>query len=134
MNSDAFLKPGALALSVEHMEKNPNAGLGGARLVGRDGSWQPGARMFPSTLNDLLMMSGLAANYPASQFFGRADRTWANPSEPAAVDWVPGAYSIIRKDVLDRIGGFDQRFFLYYEEVDLCRRIKAAGYRDLVLA
>jgi GT2 family glycosyltransferase len=128
LNSDAFLKPGALALSVEHMEKNPMAGLGGARLVGRDGSWQPAARMFPSPLNDLLMMSGLAANYPTSQFFGRADRTWADPSEAAVVDWVPGAYSIIRKDVLNRIGGFDQRFFLYYEEVDLCRRIRAAGY------
>ncbi len=128
LNSDAFLRPGALALSVAHMEKNPTVGLGGARLVGRDGSWQPAARMFPSTLNDLLMMSGMAANYPASPFFGRADRTWANPDEEAAVDWVPGAYSIIRKDVLEQIGYFDERFFLYYEEVDLCRRIRAAGY------
>jgi GT2 family glycosyltransferase len=128
LNSDALLTPGALPLSVMHMEENPAVGLGGARLVGRDGSWQPAARMFPSPLNELLMMSGLAANYPDSHFFGRADRTWANPGEAAAVDWVPGAYSIIRKDVLDRVGYFDERFFLYYEEVDLCRRIRAAGY------
>jgi GT2 family glycosyltransferase len=129
LNSDAFLGAGALLLSVAHMEKNPAAGLGGARLLGRDGSWQPAARMFPSPLNELLMISGLAASYPASRFLGRADRTWADPGDAAAVDWVPGAYSIIRKEVLDRVGYFDERFFLYYEEVDLCRRIRSAGYQ-----
>lgn len=128
LNSDAFLGPDALPLSVRHMEKNLTVGLGGGRLVGRDGFWQPAARMFPSPLNEFLMMSGLAANYPRSRLLGRADRTWADPSEAAAVDWVPGAYSIVRKDILDQVGYFDERFFLYYEEVDLCRRITAAGY------
>jgi GT2 family glycosyltransferase len=128
LNSDAFLAPNALALSVEHMEDNSAAGLGGARLVGRDDSWQPAARMFPSPLNDLLMISGLAARYPRSHLLGRADRTWADPGQPATVDWVPGAFSIIRREALDRVGYFDERFFLYYEEVDLCRRIKEAGY------
>jgi GT2 family glycosyltransferase len=128
LNSDAFLGPNALALSLAHMENNPKAGLGGARLIGRDGSWQPAARMFPSPLNDWLMISGLAGRYPRSRFYGRADRTWADPGDAAVVDWVPGAYSIIRKGVLDRVGYFDERFFLYYEEVDLCRRIAAAGY------
>jgi GT2 family glycosyltransferase len=128
LNSDAFVEPNALPLSVMHMEANPAVGLGGARLIGRDGSWQPAARMFPSPLNDLLMLSGLAARYPRSRFLGRADRTWADPGKAAAVDWVPGAYSIIRKEVLDRVGYFDDRFFLYYEEVDLCRRIRTAGY------
>ena len=129
LNSDAFLAPGALALSVTHMEDDSTAGVGGARLVGRDDSWQPAARMFPSLLNDLLMMSGLAAHYPRSHVLGRADRTWADPGEAAPVDWVPGAFSIIRKEALDRVGYFDERFFLYYEEVDLCRRIKDAGYQ-----
>jgi GT2 family glycosyltransferase len=49
--------------------------------------------------------------------------------EPADVDWVPGAFSIVRRDLLARIGDFDEAFFLYYEEVDLCRRIRAAGLR-----
>jgi GT2 family glycosyltransferase len=128
LNSDAFLRPDALPLAVMHMEKNPAVGLGGGCLVARDGGWQPAARMFPSPLNDLLGMSGLAASFPQSRFLGRADRTWADPHEATAVDWVPGAFSIIRKDVLDQIGNFDERFFLYFEEVDLCRRIMAAGY------
>jgi len=126
LNSDAFLRPGALAMSIEHMDASPRVGLAGGRLVGRDGSWQPSARMYPSTLNNLLLMSGLPAKFPKSRLLGRMDRTWADPLRPAQVDWVPGAYSIIRRSVLDRIGFFDERFFLYYEEVDLCRRVTAA--------
>ena len=129
LNSDAFPRPLALPKAVAHMDADPNIGLGGAWLVGRDDSWQPSARLFPSPLNDFLTLSGLAARFPKSHFFGRVDRTWADPGEPADVDWVPGAFSIIRRDVLEQVGSFDEAFFLYYEEVDLCRRIKAAGYK-----
>lgn len=128
LNSDAFVEEGALSLSVRKMDEQPHVGLASGRLVGRDGTWQPSARMFPSVTNELLTLSGLGDRYPHSRFFGRMDRTWADPMEPAEVDWVPGAYSIIRREALERIGYFDQRFFLYYEEVDLCLRIKEAGY------
>lgn len=129
LNSDAFLKPGVLRDSVKLMEQHPRCGLAGARLISRDGEDQPSARSFPSPLNDLLTISGLSAMYPKSKFFGRVDRTWADPSIPCEVDWVPGAYSVIRKDVLDQVGFFDEKFFLYYEEVDLCKRIKNAGWQ-----
>lgn len=128
LNSDAFLKPGVLPLSVHKMDADPRIGIGGARLVGRDGSWQPSGRLFPSLVNDFLTISGLSARRPHSRFFGRFDRTWASQDEAAEVDWVPGAYSIIRREVLEKVGFFDEVFFLYYEEVDLCRRTKAAGY------
>jgi GT2 family glycosyltransferase len=128
LNSDAFLKPMALRRSIDYMDADPRIGLGGARLIGADGGWQPSCRMFPSPLNDFLSMSGLAAKFPKSRFFGRQDHTWADGNVPADADWVPGAYSIIRRSVLEEVGYFDERFFLYYEEVDLCRRIKNAGY------
>ncbi len=128
LNSDAFVEEGALPLSVRKMDEQPRVGLASGRLVGRDGSLQPSARMFPSVTNELLTLSGLGDRYPHSRFFGRMDRTWADPMEAAEVDWVPGAYSIIRREALQRIGYFDRRFFLYYEEVDLCLRIKEAGY------
>lgn len=128
LNSDAFLTEGALERSVYHMTADQKAGLGGGRLVGRDGSWQPSARKFPTILDDLIVRSGLAARFPHSRFFGRFDRTWASIMEPAEVDWVPGAYSIIRADALAVAGPFDPRFFLYCEEVDLCKRIKQLGY------
>jgi len=128
LNSDAFVKPGVLQLSIEHMDQNPRVALAGGRLVGRDGSWQPSARMFPSYLNDLLIMTGLSDRYPKSRFFGRVDQTFVDQSLPMPTDWVPGAYSIIRRETLENIGYFDSKFFLYYEEVDLCRRFKMAGY------
>ncbi|HEU4414450.1 MAG TPA: glycosyltransferase family 2 protein [Candidatus Angelobacter sp.] len=129
LNSDAFLHSGALLRAIDHMEQQPSVGLGGAKLVGRDGSWQPSARMFPSVLNEFLSLTGLSARFAKSRVFGRQDRTWADQLTPCAVDWVPGAFAIIRRDVLEQIGYFDEAFFLYYEEVDLCRRIKQAGYK-----
>ncbi|HVW85535.1 MAG TPA: glycosyltransferase family 2 protein [Bryobacteraceae bacterium] len=128
LNSDAFLQPGSLRLSIRHMDAEPRVGWGGSRLIGRDGSWQASARMFPSPLNDLLRISGLAAKFPASRFFGREDHTWEDQSRPIDADWVPGAFGIIRGEALRKIGYFDENFFLYYEEVDLCRRLKKAGY------
>jgi hypothetical protein len=129
LNSDAFFPPGLLEDAVGRMDDAPDVGLAGAMLIGRDGIQQPSARLFPSLLNDALCLTGLSSRYPKSRFFGRADRTWADPLKEADIDWVPGAFSIIRRDVLERVGYFDERFFLYYEEVDLCLRIKAAGYK-----
>jgi len=85
--------------------------------------------MFPGILSDFLVMTGLAHKFQKSRFFGRFDRTWADPMQPAEVDWVPGAFSIIRTETLRRVGFFDPDFFLYSEEVDLCRRIQSAGYK-----
>ncbi len=128
LNSDAFFSTGALALAVKHMDEQPECGLGGCRLVGRDGESQPSSRCFHTVTNDAVVLSGLAAKFPKSRFFGRFDRTWANPLEPATVDWVPGAFSILRPAMLEKIGLFDTNFFLYYEEVDLCLRFRRAGF------
>jgi GT2 family glycosyltransferase len=129
LNSDAFLRPDSLQRAIAHMDSQPEVGLGGGRLIGQTETWQPSARCFPSLLNEFLCLSGLASRYPKSKFFGRFDRTWSEAMEPAEVDWVPGAFSIIRPDALKKVGFFDEDFFLYYEEVDLCRRFKAAGYK-----
>lgn len=131
LNSDAFLRPDALRLAIDHMDGNPEVGLAGGRLIGPTEAWQPSARSFPSLLNDFLTLSGLANRFSRSRFFGRADRTWSDPLKPAEVDWVPGAFSIIRREALAAAGNFDEDFFLYYEEVDLCQRIKAHGYKVL---
>jgi GT2 family glycosyltransferase len=128
LNSDAFLSAGCLRTARDHMNAHPRVALAGARLVSRDFSWQPSARMFPHVITDALVLTGLAAKYPKSRFFGHFDRTWADPLQPSQADWVPGAFAIIRVEVLHEVGFFDPRFFMYGEEVDLCRRIKEAGH------
>lgn len=129
LNPDAFLAGDTLTRAVHLMAADTGVGLAGGLLVGRNGEHEPSARQFPSVLNDLLTLSGLADKFPRSRLFGRFNRTWADPQQAADVDWVPGAFAIIRNSVLKQIGFFDERFFLYFEEVDLCRRIKNAGYR-----
>jgi len=131
LNSDAWLHPGALRLAIQHMDSDSTAGVGGARLVGPQGQWQPSARAFPTLWHVFVVLSGLASRFPRSRIFGAFDRTWASPDLPAEVDWVPGAFSIMRREALAQIGLFDPQFFLYCEEVDLCRRIKAKGFRVL---
>ncbi len=128
LNSDAFLSDGALERAIAHMEARPQCAMGGALLVGRDGEVQPSARMFHSVWRDAVVLSGLAAKFPRSKVFGGFDRTWADVREAASVDWVPGAFAILRPEALKKVGIFDPAFFLYYEEVDLCMRLKNAGY------
>ena len=127
LNSDAFFVPGSLKLAIKHMDDAPGVALGGCKLIGRDGSWQPSSRCFHSVLGDAIVLTGLAARFPKSRFFGRFDRTWADELKPTRVDWVPGAFCIIRPEALAKVGLFDPAFFLYYEEVDLCRRMHQAG-------
>jgi len=131
LNSDAFFQAGALRRAIDHMDADATVGIGGARLVSRDGAWQPSARTFHSLWIDAIVLTGLASRFPRSRIFGAPDRTWADPEQAASVDWVPGAFSILRREALQKTGLFDPAFFLYYEEVDLCRRVKAAGYQVL---
>ena len=131
LNSDAFFHPGALRLAIEHMDADATVGVGGARLVGPKGEWQPSARAFPTLWHVFVVLSGLASRYPKSRVFGAFDRTWVSADLAAEVDWVPGAFSIMRREALEKTGLFDPQFFLYCEEVDLCRRIQAHGFRIL---
>ena len=131
LNSDAFFHSGALRAAIVHMDADATAGVGGARLVGPKGEWQPSARAFPTLWHVFVVLSGLASRYPKSRVFGAFDRTWASADLAAEVDWVPGAFSIMRREALAKTGLFDPEFFLYCEEVDLCRRIKANGFRVL---
>jgi len=128
LNPDALLEAGALHKALAHMAANPGIGMGGGRLLDREGREQPSARLYPSLLNEALVISGLASRFPKSKFFGRFDRTWDDSGQPARVDWVPGAFALIRKTALEAAGAFDERFFLYYEEVDLCLRFQKAGW------
>jgi len=128
INSDAFFFPGMLARAIQHMDDAPNCAIGGAKLLYRSGKWQPSSRTFHSLGVDFAVLTGLSDYFPKSKIFGRINRTFADLEQPAKVDWITGAFLILRPSTLAEVGLFDPAFFLYYEEVDLCLRMKEAGY------
>jgi GT2 family glycosyltransferase len=125
LNTDAFVAPDTLKKSLAYMDSHPECGILGVRLEGRDGKLQPCARYFPTPWNVFLERTGL------DRFFKNVrlvdDMEWDHRSERRC-DWVVGCYYLARKTVIDQIGLFDPRFFLYGEEVDHCFRAKKAGW------
>lgn len=128
LNSDALLTKNALSRSLSYMDKNLKIGVLGGKLKNPDGTTQPSARMLPSPINKILHVTGLASRYSGSRWFGRADFSWWDYSKPLSVGWVVGAFFLIRKETLKEIGLLDERYFLYFEEIDFCLRVRRAGW------
>lgn len=128
LNSDAFLCEGVLESTIGYMENNPQVGILGCMLTDPDGTPQPSARMQPSALNKFLVITGLSSRFPGSRIFGRADFSWWDHSRPRRVGWVVGAYFLIRSETITAIGMLDERYFLYFEEIDYCRAAQKSGW------
>lgn len=126
LNTDAFVSPDTLLKTLSFMDSNPQCGILGVKLVGEDGSLQPCCRYFPTPWNVFLMGTGLDRFFPNTRLVD--DMKWDH-SRIRECDWVPGCYYLTRKQLVDQIGLFDPRFFLYYEEVDHCRRAHQAGWK-----
>ena len=126
LNSDAFPAPDAIGVLVRHLAANPQAGFAGSHIHGTDGVPHLTSFRFPSILGEFEAAARIG---PISRLLRRHAIAIPIPDRTIAVDWLAGASLMMRMDVLDRIGLFDERFFLYYEETDLCRRLAAAGYQ-----
>jgi GT2 family glycosyltransferase len=125
LNTDAFVAPDTLPKTVHFMDAHPQCGVLGVKLVGEDGSLQPCCRYFPTPWNVFLASTGLARLFPRTRLVD--DMSWDHASVREC-DWVPGCYYLVRREVIDRIGLFDPRYFLYCEEVDHCRAVRRAGW------
>jgi GT2 family glycosyltransferase len=128
LNTDAFVSPDTLCRTLAYMEANPRCGILGAQLVGRDGAPQPSARYFPTPWNLFLARTGLARFFPRTRL---VDNPQWRLREATRCDWVPGCYYLVRREVIDEVGLFDPRYFLYYEEVDHCFAARRAGWEVL---
>lgn len=129
LNPDAYVKPGAIGNAIKFMESHPDCGLCGGRLVNSNEVLDPSARRFPNSLYKFFTISGLSDNYSSSRFFGRGDFKYFDHKSIKEVDWVPGTFSICRRKTLNQLGLFDERFYMYFEETDLCLRIKRTGWK-----
>ncbi|HZS71939.1 MAG TPA: glycosyltransferase family 2 protein [Candidatus Acidoferrum sp.] len=127
LNPDTIIHEGALDSWVRFADQHPEAGAFGCRVYGADGSYQESARPFPTVWRDLLAALCLRPLAMISKRFV-SDRYWGwNGDSEREVDWQCGCCLLVRGGVLKRLGGFDEQFFYYYEEVDLCRRIWNSG-------
>jgi GT2 family glycosyltransferase len=125
INTDAFVAPDTLPLTVAYMDAHARCGVLGVKLVGRDGALQPSCRYDPTPWNLFLAATGMGRFFPRTRLVD--DMTWDHASVREC-DWVPGCYYLVRSEVIARVGLFDPRFFMYYEEVDHCRAVRKAGF------
>jgi GT2 family glycosyltransferase len=125
LNTDAFVSPETLSNTIRFMEANPRCGILGVKLVGEDGALQPSCRYFPTPWNEFLASTGLTNIFSRTRLVD--DMSWDHLSVREC-DWVPGCYYLMRRELVDQIGLFDPRYFLYFEEVDHCRAARNAGW------
>jgi len=130
LNSDAYVFDNSLQATVNYMEAHPETGIMGAQLICEDGSPQPSAREFPTVWRKIKVLSGWDSRHSSYEsYYDYYREEDLGAPEPRAVDWVPGTYFAIRREALNDIGLLDERFFMYYEEVDYCLRARDAGWR-----
>jgi GT2 family glycosyltransferase len=129
LNPDAELKAGALAEIVAFMDEHPRCGIAGSRIYNYDGSVQQSIGEFDSWAGAFLRSSAWGDLAPLRRFSNGASlRDFATFDAPRRVDLVIGAALVIRRSMLEAIGPFDERFFLYHEEVDYAKRAADAGW------
>lgn len=130
LNSDAFPEAGAIRVLVEHMQANPEVGFAGSRLHGEDGEYHQTAFRFPTILSEF---ESAAMTGPISRMLRRHIVALPEPKAVRTVDWMAGASLLLRHDTYIETGGFDERFFLYFEETDLCFRARRSGWQSVYL-
>jgi len=130
LNSDAFVNPGSLKTLVAFMDAEPEVGIGGSPIYDMDGVHRVSAFRFPTALSELniqaenRLIAKLAPNAIESLPLS------ALPDVPHEAEWISGVGMLVRTAVFEQIGGFDEGFFLYFEEIDFCRRAARAGWKS----
>lgn len=128
LNSDTLIAPDSLAALARYLDCHPRAAIAGPRLANPDGTLQASCFPFPTPLQVVLQLGNLTAIVRHLPILGkRYLRTWPHDGS-RAVPWVLGAALAIRRAPFEAVGGFDESFFMYYEETDLCYRLRQAGW------
>jgi GT2 family glycosyltransferase len=126
LNPDTVVLPDALRALVQFMDGNPECGIAGGRAVNQDMSVRNSAFRFHTVLSELegSIRLGLVSKMLAGHVVASSP-----PDQPAQCDWVSGASMMIRREVLEKVGLLDPKYFMYYEETDFCLRAKRAGFQ-----
>lgn len=135
LNSDTIMDKGTLRGAVEYMDRHSDIGCLGIKTLLKDGSFDHGCkRGFPTPFNSLCYVLRLDKMFPHIKKFGGYTLNYLSQNETNEVDSVSGAFMLIPKRVLGKVGLFDESIFMYGEDIDLCYRIKRAGYKVVYYA
>jgi len=129
LNPDTEVQAGALDLYIEKLNSSKEIGAMGVKLLNNDKSIQPSCKRFPDLDTVVYNSFFFDVLFPKSKVFGGYEMSWFDYNQEIEVDQPMGAALGVRKDVLDKVGWFDENFFMYFEEVDLCFRVKKAGFK-----
>ena len=127
-NADTEASPGAVATLRDFAEARPRCGIAGPLLLNSDGSFQPSRRRFPTVSGTIVRRTPLRALFKPERRQHGHYLLHERPSVPTESDWMLGAFLLLRREMLDELGGFDEGFRLYGEDIDLCYRAKQAGW------
>ena len=127
LNPDTEVEPGAIKTLIAAIEADPRRGIVGPRIDEPDGSLYPSARTFPD-LVDSIGHAFLGLVKPDNPFTRRYRMLDWDHAEAADVDWVSGSCILVRREAWEAIGGFDESYFMYAEDVDICWRVRQAGW------
>lgn len=129
LNPDTKILNNALEKMVKFMDEHPDCGIAGCRLLNPDMSHQPSVRRFPTFLSQALILLKLHHLFPHSSPMRHYLAEDFDYSKAQEVDQVMGAFFMIRREVIEKIGILDEGFWIWFEEVDYCKRAKDAGFK-----
>jgi GT2 family glycosyltransferase len=127
-NPDAIAQPGAVSALVAFADEHPRCGIAGPQMRWPDGSWQPSRRRFPTVGGTIVRRTPLRRLRPPYETQREHYALDERPTEPVQADWMLGAFLLMRRTMLDEIGGWDAAFRHYCEDIDLCYRAERAGW------
>ena len=130
INPDSIVSEDTFDKMIAFFKKNSEAGLAGCKILNPDGTLQLACRRsYPGPWTSFCKVTGLSNLFPRSKIFARYNLTYLDENKTYEVDAISGSFMMMRKEVYDKVGGFDEEFFMYGEDLDLCYRIKSAGYK-----
>jgi len=130
INPDTLVAEDTFSKLIEFFESHSEAGMVGCKILNPDGTLQLACRRsFPGPWTSFTKVTGLSTLFPKSKLFARYNLTYLDENQTYEVDAISGSFMMMKKEVYDKVGGFDEQFFMYGEDLDLCYRIQKAGYK-----
>ncbi|MGZ3939754.1 MAG: glycosyltransferase family 2 protein, partial [Flavisolibacter sp.] len=135
LNPDTIVPEDCFTKCLSFFDTHPDCGALGIKMIDGSGKFlKESKRSFPSPLTSLYKLSGLSLLFPKSRVFGRYHLGHLDKNFNHEVDVLAGAFMMVRKSLLEKVGGFDEDFFMYGEDVDLSYRIQEAGFKNYYLS